>query len=160
MRVGSAPDRGARWRAAIQGGYLVLFALFVLWPNLTARPSVLLVASMALAAVWLLGCVGVVSRMPRADELMLCGAFAPVVVGLMQWVYRINFVITHRGLTDPADPAGSAVVFAAVWAVESLLVLLPGVVFALWNARSLAPVQSSIAAQSISSRPVSRSKRT
>lgn len=97
---------------------------------------------MALAAVWLLGCVGLVSRMPRADELVLCGAFAPVVVGLMQWVYRINFVITHHGLTNPADSSGSAAVFAAIWAAETLLVLLPGVVFALWNARSLAPVPS------------------
>ncbi len=153
--------RRLHWRAGLQSAYVVLFALGVLWPNLVARPSLLLVASAALAAIWLLGCAGLVARMPRADELMLCGAFAPVIVGLTQWVYRVNFLLTHQGLTRAEGVGESAGAFVLVWALETVLVLLPGLVFAVWNARSLSPLDESLGqSQSTPRRPASRRKRT
>ncbi|MEX1045389.1 MAG: hypothetical protein WEC73_04605 [Chthoniobacterales bacterium] len=135
-----SPDRQIRRRAAIQMGYVALLATFVLWPNLQAAPSVILVAATALVAVWLLGGLAAWTGMRRADEMLLCGSAAPVLVGLTQWAYRGDFWRTHGALTRPGVPTDSAGVFLGIWAAETLLVLLPGVLFLWWNARALAPV--------------------
>ena len=133
-------DSALRRRAAVQMGYAALFATFVLWPNLRMAPSVLLVAATALAAVWLIGGLAAWVRLPRADELLLCGAAAPLMVGLTKMAYRIDFLRVHGALARPGVEGDSATAFAAVWAAEVLLVLLPGVVFVWWNARALDPV--------------------
>ena len=133
-------DSALRRRAAVQMGYVALFATFVLWPNLRMAPSVLLVAATALAAVWLIGGLAAWVRLPRADELLLCGAAAPLMVGLTQMAYRIDFLRGHGALARPGVEGDSATAFAAVWAAEVVLVLLPGVVFVWWNARALGPV--------------------
>ena len=133
-------------------GYMALFALFVLWPNLRSAPSLVLVAVTALAAVWLAGGLTAWVRLPRADELLLCGSTAPVLVGLTQLAYRLDFLRVQGALTRPGVATDSAAGFSAVWAAEVLLVLVPGLLFVWWNARALAPVQPS--------RPVSASKRT
>jgi hypothetical protein len=121
-------------------GYAALFAMFVLWPNLQAAPSLILILSTALAAIWLIGGLAAWSKVPRADELLLCGSVAPVLVGLTQLAYRANFLVTHGALTRPGIATDSAAGFLGVWAVELLLVLMPGVIFVWWNARALAPV--------------------
>jgi hypothetical protein len=128
-----------RRRAAVQMGYAALFALFVLWPNLQAAPSLILILSTALAAIWLIGGLAAWSKVPRADELLLCGSVAPVLVGLTQLAYRTNFLVTHGALTRPGIATDSAAGFLGVWAAELLLVLIPGVIFVWWNARALAP---------------------
>ena len=133
-------------------GYVALFALFVLWPNLQAAPSLVLVAATALAAIWLVGGLAAWAKVPRADELLLCGSAAPVLLGLTQLAYRIDFLRVHGALTRPGVATDSAAGFRAVWAAELLLVLVPGLIFVWWNARALAPAQPS--------RPVSASKRT
>ena len=133
-------DRRIRRRAAVQMGYVSLLAAFVLWPNLQTAPSVLLVAATALAAVWLLGGLAAWTGVRRADEMLLCGSAAPVLVGLTQLAYRADFWRTHGALTRPGVPTDSAGVFLGIWAAEVLLVLLPGVLFLWWNARALAPV--------------------
>ena len=129
-----------RRRAAVQMGYAALFAMFVLWPNLQAAPSLILILSTALAAIWLIGGLAAWSKVPRADELLLCGSVAPVLVGLTQLAYRANFLVTHGALTRPGIATDSAAGFLAVWAAELLLVLIPGVIFVWWNARALSPV--------------------
>ena len=134
-------ERGLRRRAAIQMGYVALLALFVLWPNLRSAPSLVLVVATTLAAVWLIGGLAAWVRLPRADELLLCGYAAPVLLGLTQLAYRIDFLRIHGALTRPGVATDSAAGFIAVWAAELLLVLLPGVAFLWWNARSLAPLQ-------------------
>ena len=133
-------------------GYAALLALFVLWPNLQAAPSLVLIVATALAAVWLVGALAAWAGVPRADELLLCGAAAPVLLGLTQLAYRLDFLRTHGALTRPGADADSAAGFLAVWAAELALVLVPGLIFVWWNARALQPVQPS--------RPVSASKRT
>ena len=145
-------DQSLRRRAAIQMGYAALLALFVLWPNLQASPSLVLIVATALAAVWLVGGLGAWAKVPRADELLLCGSAAPVLVGLTQLAYRLDFLRTHGALTRLGVATDSAGGFLAVWAAEMVLVLLPGLIFVWWNARALQPVQPS--------RPVSASKRT
>ncbi len=132
--------RALRRRAAVQMGYAALFALFVLWPNLQAAPSLILILSTVLAAIWLIGGLAAWSKVPRADELLLCGSVAPVLVGLTQLAYRANFLVTHGALTRPGIATDSAAGFLGVWAAELLLVLIPGVIFVWWNARALAPV--------------------
>lgn len=148
----SESDRVLRRRAAIQMGYVALFAMFVLWPNLRTGPSLVLIAATALAATWLVGGLAAWAKVPRADELLLCGSAAPVLLGLTQLAYRIDFLRVHGALTRPGVANDSAVGFLAVWAAELLLVLIPGLIFVWWNARALAPIQPS--------RPVSASKRT
>lgn len=132
--------------------YVALLALFVLWPNLQAAPSLVLIVATALAAIWLMGGLAAWAKVPRADELLLCGSAAPVLLGLTQLAYRIDFLRVHGALTRPGAANDSAVGFLAVWAAELLLVLVPGLTFIWWNARALALVQPS--------RPVSASKRT
>jgi hypothetical protein len=146
------PDRSLRRRAAIQMGYAALLALFVLGPNLRAAPSLVLIVAAALVAVWLVGGLAAWVKVPRADELLLCGAAAPVLLGLTQLGYRLNFLRTHGALTRPGVETDSAAGFLAVWAAEMLLVLIPGLMFVWWNARALQPAQPS--------RPASASKRT
>lgn len=121
-------------------GYVALFALFVLWPNLQAAPSLVLVAATALAAIWLVGGLAAWAKVPRADELLLCGSAAPVLLGLTQLAYRIDFLRVHGALTRPGVATDSAAGFLAVWAAELLLVLLPGVIFVWLGARELTPV--------------------
>lgn len=145
-------DQSLRRRAAIQMGYAALLALFVLWPNLQASPSLVLIVATALAAVWLVGGLAAWAKVPRADELLLCGSAAPVLVGLTQLAYRLDFLRTHGALTRPGVESDSAGGFLAVWAAELVLVLIPGLILVWWNARALQPIQPS--------RPVSASKRT
>lgn len=149
-----APEhqRPLRRRAAIQMGYVALFALFVLWPNLRLAPSLVLIVATTLAAIWLIGGLAAWVRLPRADELLLCGSAASVLLGLTQLAYRTDFLRIHGALTRPGVATDSAAAFIAVWAAEVLLVLLPGVLFVWWNARSLAPLQPN--------RPESANKRT
>ena len=141
MTHSSYADSALRRRAAVQMGYAALFATFVLWPNLRAAPSVLLVAATALAAIWLVGGLAAWVKLPRADELLLCGAAAPLMVGLTQMAYRLDFLRVHRALARPGVEGDSATTFAAVWAAEVVFVLLPGVLFFWWNARALTPVE-------------------
>ena len=129
-----------RRRAAVQMGYAALFAMFVLWPNLQAAPSLILILSTALAAIWLIGGLAAWSKVPRADELLLCGSVAPVLVGLTQLAYRANFLVTHGALTRPGFATDSAAGFLGVWTAELILVLIPGIIFVWWNARALSPV--------------------
>jgi len=131
--------RSGRRRAALQFGYVLVFAGLALVPNLLTRPSLLLLVCAALALCWLLGCLGVARGLSHADELMLCGCTAPLVLGVAQLVYRLDFIRTHGGLTHPGIPESSAAAFAAVWAVELFAVLLPGLCFLYLNARSLTP---------------------
>ena len=137
----SHDESALRRRAAVQMGYAGLFATFVLWPNLRTAPSVLLVAATALAAIWLVGGLAAWVKLPRADELLLCGAAAPLMVGLTQMAYRLDFLRVHGALARPGVEADSATTFAAVWAAEVVFVLLPGVLFVWWNARALTPVE-------------------
>jgi UDP-N-acetylmuramyl pentapeptide phosphotransferase/UDP-N-acetylglucosamine-1-phosphate transferase len=141
MTHSSFADSVLRRRAAVQMGYAALFATFVLWPNLRAAPSVLLVAATALAAIWLVGGLAAWVKLPRADELLLCGAAAPLMVGLTLMAYRLDFLRVHRALARPGVEGDSATAFAAVWAAEVVFVLLPGVLFVWWNARALTPVE-------------------
>ena len=140
--VGSDIDRALRRRAAVQMGYVALFALFVLWPNLQAAPSLILISATALAAIWLVGGLAAWSRISRADELLLCGSVAPVLVGVTQLAYRLDFLRVHGALTRPGMATDSAPGFLGVWAAELLLVLIPGVIFVWWNARALAPLDA------------------
>lgn len=144
--------------AAVQFGYLLFFAALVLLPNLRATPSLLIVAASVLAAAWLIGCLARFANLPRADELLLAGSAAPVVVGLVQLVYRINFIVRHGGLSDPSTPGTSATAFALAWGLETLAILAPGTWFLWRNAKSLAPTPP--VPQNLLSRPASRNKRT
>ena len=141
MTRSSYTDSALRRRAAVQMGYAALFAPFLLWPNLRATPSVLLVVATALAAIWLVGGLAAWVKLPRADELLLCGAAAPLMVGLTQMAYRLDFLRVHGALARPGVEGDSATTFAAVWAAEVVFVLLPGVLFVGWNARALTPVE-------------------
>lgn len=134
------PEHSLRRRAAVQMGYAALFATFVLWPNVRAAPSLILVAATALTAVWLLGGLAAWAKLPRAEEILLCGSAAPVLIGLTQLAYRFDFLRIHGALTRPGVQSDSATGFAVVWASEVLFVLLPGLLFLWWNARSLSPV--------------------
>ena len=140
--AGSDIDRVLRRRAAVQMGYVALFALFVLWPNLQAAPSLILISATALAAIWLVGGLAAWSKVPRADEVLLCGSVAPVLVGLTQLAYRLDFLRVHGALTRPGMATDSAAGFLGAWAAELLLVLIPGVIFVWWNARALAPLDA------------------
>ena len=160
MTRSSFGDSAVRRRAAVQMGYAALFATFVLWPNLRAAPSVLLVAATALAAIWLVAGLAAWVKLPRADELLLCGAAAPLMVGLTQMAYRLDFLRVHRALARPGVEGDSATAFAAVWAAEVVFVLLPGVLFVWWNARALTPVEPpAFRLQSARSRPSSSKSR-
>lgn len=141
----------------MQFGYLLLFAALVLLPNLRSAPSLVVIAATLLTAVWLCGCLARFAGLPRADELLLAGCTAPLVIGLLQWVYRVDFVRTHGGLADPAIPGSSSLAFALAWAVETLAILLPGAWFLWRNARSLTPAPPP---QEWPSRPASRKRRT
>jgi hypothetical protein len=133
-------------------GYASLLALFVLWPNLRASPSLLLIVATALVAVWLVGGLAAWAKVPRADELLLCGSAGPVLLGLTHLAYRLHFLHTHGALIRPGFETDSAAGFLAVWAAELTLILVPGLIFVWWNARALQPIQPS--------RPPSASKRT
>ena len=160
MTHSSQTDSALRRRAAVQMGYAALLTTFVLWPNLRTAPSVLLVASTALAAVWLVGGLAAWVKLPRADELLLCGAAAPLLVGLTQMAYRLDFLRVHGALARPGLEGDSATTFAAVWAAEVVLVLLPGIFFIWWNARALTPVEPpNFHVQSTRSRPSSSKSR-
>lgn len=158
----ATPNDPWRRRVTIQMVYAALFATFVLWPNLRAAPSLVLVAATALAVVWLLGGLAAWARLPRAGEILLCGSAAPVLIGLTQLAYRIDFSRVHGALTRPGAPNDSAAGFVAVWAAEVLLVLIPGIAFVWWNARALSPVDASPSNkfQSARSRPAPANKRT
>jgi hypothetical protein len=93
----------------------------------------------------------------HTDELMLCGCTAPLLLGVAQLVYRLDFIWTHGGLTHPEIAESSAAAFAAVWAVELFAVLLPGLCFLYLNARSLTP---SLPPAPGVMRPSSRKRRT
>jgi hypothetical protein len=149
--------QSGRRRAALQFGYVLLFAGLALVPNLTTRPSLLLLVCAALALCWLLGCLGVARGLRHTDELMLCGCTAPLLLGVAQLVYRLDFIWTHGGLTHPEIAESSAAAFAAVWAVELFAVLLPGLCFLYLNARSLTP---SLPPAPGVMRPSSRKRRT
>ncbi|MEX1009804.1 MAG: hypothetical protein WEC72_00535 [Chthoniobacterales bacterium] len=140
MKTQSQPHQTLRRRAAIQMGYVALFAAFLLWPNLRMAPSLVMVTAAALTAVWLIGGLAAWVKLPRADELLLCGAAAPLLVGLTQLAYRVDFLRVHGALTRPGMEADSAAVFAAIWGLELALVLVPGILFLWWNARALGPV--------------------
>lgn len=147
--------RGLKKRAGVQMAYVLLFAGFVLWPNMASAPSVLLVAALVLAAVWLIGCLGLVAGVPRSDELMLCGAASPLLVGLVQMIWRLNFLRLEGSFARSGAPPGSATVFFLVWVAEMVLILLPGALFLWWNARSLSAVPPPQ-----DNRPSATSKRT
>jgi len=149
-----------KFRAVSQLLYAVLFASLALAPNLATRPSILLVVAAVLTAVWLFGGVGLLFGMWRADELMLCGAFAPVLVGVTQWVYRIHFILTYGGLTHESAPESTSAGFVLVGVLETLLVLIPGLIFVVWNIRRLTPVPEGLPPQAIARRPSSRRRRT
>lgn len=89
------PDRTLRRRAAVQMGYVALLGLFVLWPNLRAAPSLVLLVATALTAIWLVGGLAAWAKVPRADELLLCGSAAPVLIGMTQLAYRFDFLRVH-----------------------------------------------------------------
>ena len=133
-------ERSARVRVALQLGYAALFAAFVLLPNLRVAPSLILVAGAVLTAIWFLGGLLALGKMPQAHELLLSGSAAPILVGLTQLAYRLNFLRTHGALTRHEVGTDSAAGFLAVWVAELLLILLPGILFLWWNARSLPPV--------------------
>ncbi len=141
---------------AVQLGYAVLFSVFVLWPMISQQISGLGLVCLVLVALWFLGILGSKAKWPRSGELLLCGSTAPVLVGMTQLVYRLNFVWKYSGLTLP-DGRGSAGAFATVWAFEILLVLLPGLLFFWGNARSLAPIQPEVLPST--RRPSDRSSR-
>jgi len=137
------PNLGISRRAAIQMAYAAIFALFVLWPNLRSAPSLILIVATVLAAIWLAGGLAAWAKIGRADEILLCGSAAPVLIGLTQLAYRLNFLREHGALTRPGVATDSTTGFLTVWAVELLLVLLPGLIFVWWNARALRPIQPS-----------------
>lgn len=115
--------------------YVLLFAGFVLLPNLRSAPSLILLVACVLAGLWLFGSLGLIANIPRSDELVLCGAVSPLMIGITQMVYRLDF-LRLRGLAGVSE-SGSAAAFFFVWSAEMLLVLLPGVWFLVWNARTL-----------------------
>lgn len=133
------PVRG-RLAAAVQLGYALIFGGLLLVPNLRASPNLVLIAAGVLTALWILGCAGAMRGFPRSAEIMLCGAAAPVLVGLIQLVYRITFLATH-GMAG-VHASGTVAGFAIGWILEIGLVLLPGTVFLWRNAKSLPPVTS------------------
>lgn len=146
----------SRLRIGVQLGYLLLFSGFVLWPNVRVAPSIVLIVAAVLAGLWLVGILGAAAGVPRFDELTLCGCAAPILVGLTQLSYRVSFVVDHGGLTRPSAESDSAQAFLLIWGLELLLILLPGILFLVWNAKALAPVPE----DSQRSLPSSRSKRT
>lgn len=149
------PRRRPAARIAIQMIYAAAFAVYVLWPNLQSTPSVIMIAAAALAGIWLVGGAAGLAGIPRADELLLCGSAAPVLVGLTQLIFRLDFLRVHGGLTRPGVVNDSAAAFGLMWVAEMVLVLLPGILFVLWNARSLAPLPPPQP-----NRPASASRRT
>ena len=151
----------ARIRAALQLGYAMLFGGLFVAPNLSRVPSLMLVVVALLALVWIAGCLAEFRSLPRADELMLCGCFAPVLVGVWTTVFRIHFLWAHRALSHPGIPDSSASGFIAAWLLETVLLLLPGAVFLATNIRSLRPVANVRRNQAASPRrPRSRKRRT
>ena len=158
LDVASPPTR---MRAGLQLGYGILFAGLFVVPNLLRAPSLTLIVVAFLALVWLAGCVAELRSLPRADELMLCGSFAPVLVGIWTAVFRIHFLWTHRALSHPSIPGSSASGFIAAWLLETVLLLLPGAVFLATNIRSLRPAADARQNHAASgSRPRSRKRRT
>lgn len=129
--------RQDRFRAAVQFVYLLAFFVWAVWPNVVYRPSVVIVIVLMLALIWLLGTIGTWFRFGHADELMLCGSVGPLLVGLVQFGYRLQFVWSH-GAWAPSSPVpGNASAFAMVWAYEFVVILAPGFLFTVWNARSM-----------------------
>ncbi len=144
----------ARGSVGLQLGYALAFAGLVLWPNFAGSPSLLLVVAAVLTATWVLGCLAALAGLARAGELMLCGAAAPLLVGLTQQVYRIGFLVQHG---SPDLAGGSLRGFVLVWVLESALVLVPGAGFLWRNVRALpAPPEDQ---PPVPSRPASRNKR-
>jgi hypothetical protein len=122
---------------------MIVFTVWVVWPNLSTNPSVVMVIVLALALIWLIGAVGTWLRFEHADELMLCGSLGPVIVGLVQLGYRLQFLWVHQALATPHAPPGSATAFALLWGYETMVILLPGILFTVWNARNLTPLPPS-----------------
>jgi hypothetical protein len=117
-----------------------------------------MVAAAVLTAVWLVGCLAQFANLPRADELLLAGCAAPLVVGLLQLSYRAHFVWTHGGLVSPAMPGTSVAGFAVSTVFEIVTVLLPGCWFLWRNIAALTPVPPP--SQPAVSLPASRRRRT
>lgn len=132
--------RQDRFKAAVQFCYLLAFFVWAVWPNVVNRPSVFIVIVLALALVWLLGTIGTWFRLGHADELMLCGSVGPLLLGLVQFGYRLQFVWSHRALAPSSSDPGDSTAFAMVWAYEFFVVLIPGLLFTIWNARSMRPL--------------------
>jgi hypothetical protein len=64
-------------------------------------------------------------------------------VGVVQLGYRLQFLWTHQSMAMPEAPSGAATGFALVWAYETLVILLPGFLFTVWNALNLRPLPPS-----------------
>lgn len=158
----SSPPRGLcrpRWQLTLQTVYAVLFAGLLVLPNLVHAPNLMMAGLAALVAVWIFGCLSEWRGFGRADELMLCGSAAPVVLGIWTIGTRLAFIYNHQALTDPRIPGVTASGFIVIWVLEILLVLLPGAAFFAMNIRALRPVPSS--AQGFApKRPSSRKRRT
>lgn len=135
--------RQDRFRSHVQGAYLLAFAFWAVWPNLVLSPSVLMVIVLALTLIWFLGVLGTWLDLPHADELMLCGSLGPIMVGVVQLGYRLQFLWTHQSMAMLGTPSSAATGFAFVWAYETVVILLPGVLFTVWNARKLRPLPPS-----------------
>ena len=132
--------RQDRFRATVQFCYLLAFFLWAVWPNVVNRPSVVIVIVLVLAVIWFLGAIGSWFRLGHADELMLCGSVGPLLLGLMQIGYRLQFVWSHRALAPSSSDPGDATAFATVWAYEIVVIMIPGLLFTVWNARAMRPL--------------------
>lgn len=132
--------RKDRFRAAVQFCYLMAFFVWAVWPNVVNRQSVVIVIVLTLALIWLLGTIGTWFRFGHADELMLCGSVGPLLMGLVQFGYRLQFIWSHGALAPSSPDPGNASAFAMVWAYEFAVILVPGLLFTVWNARSMRPL--------------------
>ena len=155
-----APEfRRSPWLPRLQAAYAALFAGLFLLPNLLHAPSLVMVAAAVLAVVWMVGTLAEWRGFSRADEMMLCGSFAPVILAIWTTGARLAFIYSHQALTDPRIPSVTASGFIVAWVFEILLVLLPGIAFFGINIRALRPVPPGD--QFIASkRPSSRKRRT
>lgn len=132
--------RQDRFRATVQFCYLMAFFVWAVWPNVVNRPSVVIVVVLSLALIWLLGTIGTWFRLGHADELMLCGSVGPLLLGMVQFGYRLQFVWSHRALAPSSSDPGDATAFAMVWAYEFAVILVPGFLITAWNAQSMRPL--------------------
>lgn len=147
------------WQRGLQMAYAMLFSGLVVAPNIIRTPSLAMVGVGVLVAVWIIGCLADWRRFDRADELILCGSAAPLILGLWTLATRLVFICSHRALTDPRMPGVTASGFLAAWLLEILLVLLPGAVFFMINIRALRPLPPFDQRTAVK-RPSSRKRRT